>query len=81
MRRAVAGYDALGLTPIVGPELEFFLCEPDPAAPGGLRRYVEHDQKRLAVKGPCEGDPLPLARRQAASALPGSTSQPMEIPT
>ncbi|OAH13594.1 glutamine synthetase family protein [Streptomyces jeddahensis] len=28
-----------GLRPVVGPELEYFLCEPDPA--GGWRRYSE----------------------------------------
>jgi glutamine synthetase len=39
--RAVARYGALGLTPIVGPELEFFLLERDPTAPGGVRRYVD----------------------------------------
>ncbi|MET7333615.1 glutamine synthetase family protein [Nonomuraea sp. NPDC005650] len=30
-----------GLTPVAGPELEYFLCEPDPAAPTGWRRYAE----------------------------------------
>ena len=45
VRRAVAGYDALGLTPIVGPELEFFLCEPRPGRArraAALRRQPEH---------------------------------------
>jgi len=31
----------LGLTPLVGPELEFFLLERDPDRPGGYRRYVD----------------------------------------
>ncbi|MGW1991764.1 glutamine synthetase family protein [Embleya sp. NPDC001921] len=31
--------DEVGLRPVVGPELEYFLCEPDPARPGGWRRY------------------------------------------
>ena len=34
-------YAAHGLLPIVGPELEYFLCVRDPTAPGGLRRYVD----------------------------------------
>jgi glutamine synthetase len=42
LRRAVAGYTELGLSPIVGPELEFYLCAPDPTAPHGFRRYVDN---------------------------------------
>jgi len=30
-----------GLRPVVGPELEYFLCEPDPANEGGWRRYAD----------------------------------------
>ncbi|MCP9210291.1 glutamine synthetase family protein [Streptomyces sp. NEAU-Y11] len=30
-----------GLHPVVGPELEYFLFEPDPAAPSGWRRHSE----------------------------------------
>ncbi|GAA5050918.1 glutamine synthetase [Thermocatellispora tengchongensis] len=30
-----------GLVPVAGPELEYFLCEPDPGAPSGWRRYAE----------------------------------------
>ena len=41
LARVVARYAAHGLLPIVGPELEWFLCERDPEAPGGLRRYVD----------------------------------------
>jgi glutamine synthetase len=37
----VEAYTERGLAPIVAPELEFFLVERDPAAPGGLRRYVD----------------------------------------
>ena len=40
--RAVAGQFAdLGLRPVVGPELEFFLLQDDPASPSGWRRYGE----------------------------------------
>ena len=34
-------YAAQGLSPVAGPELEFFLLEADPAAPRGRRRYVD----------------------------------------
>jgi glutamine synthetase len=60
VRRAVAGYEELGLAPIVGPELEFFLCVRDPAAPGGLRRYVDNLSMVYTV-GP-QADPLGVVR-------------------
>ena len=41
LQRVVAAYEARGLTPIVAPELEFFLVERDRAEDGGLRRYVD----------------------------------------
>ena len=41
LQRVVDAYAERGLTPIVGPELEFFLAERDPAAENGLRRYVD----------------------------------------
>ncbi|WP_067815692.1 glutamine synthetase family protein [Actinomadura kijaniata] len=41
LRRAVARLGELGLDPVVGPELEYFLCEPDPDAPGRWRRYAD----------------------------------------
>jgi glutamine synthetase len=37
----VARYATHGLEPIVGPELEWFLCTRDPTAPNGLGRYVD----------------------------------------
>jgi glutamine synthetase len=42
VRRAVAALEEVGLSPVIGPELEFFLCERDPDAPGGVRRYVDN---------------------------------------
>jgi glutamine synthetase len=42
LKRAVAGFTALGLEPVMGPELEFYLLERDEAAPGGWTRYVEN---------------------------------------
>jgi glutamine synthetase len=41
VRRAAAAFEELGYSPVVGPELEFFLCEPDSESPGGVRRYVD----------------------------------------
>jgi glutamine synthetase len=39
----------LGLAPLVGPELEFFLMERDASAPGGYRRYVDEDSRSYTV--------------------------------
>jgi glutamine synthetase len=41
LRRAVEAFQERGLAPVVAPELEFFLLERDPEAPGGFRRYVD----------------------------------------
>lgn len=41
VRRAVARFGELGLTPVVGPELEFFIVTRDEAAPNGIRRPVD----------------------------------------
>src|SRR5262249_46363536 len=51
LQRVAARYAERGLSPIVGPELEFFLLEKDPAAPGGLRRYVD-ELSRVYTVGP-----------------------------
>ena len=48
----------------VGPELEFFLLERDPAAPGGLRRYVDELSRVYTV-----GADLGPARDRARDAL------------
>src|SRR5215208_8043822 len=42
VRRVVAGFEELGFAPVVGPELEFFLCERDTESPNGVRRYVDN---------------------------------------
>jgi glutamine synthetase len=39
LRRVVSAYDELGLSPVAGPELEFFLLERDTS--GVLKRYVD----------------------------------------
>ena len=43
LKRILGEFEALGVAPIVGPELEFYLCEPDPAAPNGYRPYAGQD--------------------------------------
>jgi glutamine synthetase len=49
LKRVVAEYDGLGLSPVIAPELEFYLCEPDAAAPGGWRRYAASDSPVYTV--------------------------------
>ena len=68
VRRAIAGFEELGYAPIVGPELEFFLCERDPEAPGGVRRYVDNLSMVYTV-GP-RADPRGVVR-EIAEALSG----------
>ena len=41
VRRAVAAFAEESLSPVIGPELEFYLCAPDPIAPGRWTRYVD----------------------------------------
>jgi glutamine synthetase len=41
LRRVVEAFDSAGRTALVGPELEFFVCEKNPASPTGWSRYGE----------------------------------------
>ena len=41
VRRAAAAFEELGFAPVVGPELEFFLLQPDVGSPGGVKRYID----------------------------------------
>jgi glutamine synthetase len=66
VRRVVAGFEELGFAPVVGPELEFFLCERDPASPNGVRRYVDNLSMVYTV-GP-QADPRGIVR-EIAEAL------------
>ena len=54
-------YAELGVSPMVGPELEFYLCEPDPTAPNGYRPYAAQDSPRVHRRG---------RRRPQGNALP-----------
>ena len=41
LKRVVEKFAELGMRPMVGPELEFYVLEPDPGSPQGWRRYGE----------------------------------------
>ncbi len=58
VRRAVAQFEELGFSPIVGPELEFFLCRRDEN--GALVRYVDNLSMVYTV-GP-QADPKGIVR-------------------
>ena len=72
LRRVVDEYAARGLTPIVAPELEFFLAERDPAArerPSPLRRRALprlHGRRRLGSAGDRAQDAALVRRPRAA---------------
>lgn len=61
LRQAIETVRALGLDPIVGPELEFFLVVRDPAAPNGVRRQI--DQLSMVYTVGPQADPGGLVRR------------------
>jgi glutamine synthetase len=61
LKRAIAAYEELDLEPVVGPELEFFLCVRDEN--GGLRRYVDNLSMVYTV-GP-QADPKGVVRELA----------------
>ena len=60
VRRAIAGFEELSYSPVVAPELEFFLCARDPEAPNGVRRYVDNLSMVYTV-GP-QADPRGVVR-------------------
>jgi glutamine synthetase len=61
VRRAAAAFEALGYSPAVGPELEFFLCVRDESAANGVRRYVDTPSMIYTV-GP-QADPKGVVRQ------------------
>jgi glutamine synthetase len=63
LRRAMEGMRAIGLDPIVGPELEFFLLQRDSAAAHGIRRRVDQPSMVYTV-GP-RADPNGIVREMA----------------
>lgn len=72
LRTQVERLKTRSLRAIVGPELEFSLCRPDPSAPHGFREYVDRDTAGYIVgvaNDPAELIPL-LLRRCRAMGLP-----------
>jgi glutamine synthetase len=43
LKRVLARFGERGVLPVVGPELEFYLCEPDASDPRGWRPYAGQD--------------------------------------
>ncbi len=68
LRRAIADLGELGFEPVVGPELEFFLVERDPAAANGIKRPIDRPSMVYTV-GP-QVDPGGVVRG-IAEALSG----------
>jgi glutamine synthetase len=69
LKRVVAEYEAMGLTPIVAPELEFYLCEPDATAQGGWRRYAGADSNVYTVGHRADPEGLLVQLLEAADRL------------
>lgn len=57
-RRVAGRLDGLGLSAVVGPELEFFVFEPDPTRPQGWKRYADEPGNVYVVGR--KGDPQGL---------------------
>jgi len=66
LKRVLAGYAELGLSPVVGPELEFYLCEPDPDSPSGFRPYASQDSPVYTVGD--QADPKGVLSRMMSAA-------------
>lgn len=69
LKRVVARYAEQGLLPIVGPELEHYLCVRDPEAPGGLRRYVDELSRVYTVGAVSDPRQVTLKMLLAADEL------------
>jgi glutamine synthetase len=65
VKDAVRRLAELGLEPIIGPELEFFLVERDPDAPGGYRRRL--DQLSMVYTVGPQADPGGVVRGMTES--------------
>ena len=49
LKRVLAQFSEFGVSPVVGPELEFYLMEPDPSAPRGFRPYAAQESAVYTV--------------------------------
>src|SRR5919201_5186413 len=66
LKRVTAEYAELGLVPVVAPELEFYLCEPDGAAAVGWSRYAGADSNVYAAGN--RADPRGILARMMHAA-------------
>ena len=67
LRRAMASWAELGCTPVIAPELEFYLCLEDPSARCGFRPYEENDS-HVYTSG-CVADPQGLLSELFTASL------------
>jgi glutamine synthetase len=49
LKRVLAQFSEFGVSPVVGPELEFYLMEPDPSSPRRFRPYAAQDSAVYTV--------------------------------
>ena len=69
VRRAVEDLRAIGLDPIVGPELEFFLVRRDEAATHGIRRHVDQPSMVYTVGPRADPDGVVQGMTEALAQL------------
>ena len=69
VRRAAEAFAEIGYAPVVGPELEFFLLQVDPAAPGGARRNVDTLSMVYTVGAQADPDGVVRTLMEGCSAL------------
>jgi glutamine synthetase len=67
LKRILAEFSEYEVAPIVGPELEFYLCEPDPVAPNGYRPYAAQESPVYTVGG--VADPKGILSRMLDAAV------------
>jgi glutamine synthetase len=58
VRAGVQALRELGLDPVVGPELEFFLVRRDPSSPNGIARYVDNPSMVYTIGAQADPDGL-----------------------
>jgi glutamine synthetase len=66
LKRITAEFAELGIVPVVAPELEFYLCEPDGAAAVGWSRYAGADSNVYAAGN--RADPRGILARMMHAA-------------
>lgn len=67
LRAVVGACEAADVSTILGPELEFYLCEPDTTDARGFRRYGKHDSQVYTVG--CNADRLGILERMLQACV------------